>query len=77
MIVEVKGSNLSANLVQALRARGMEQGARRVYSVATTGYVASDVAAERLGQVESRREGGLVRDVAIAYLKKHGFPAAG
>ena len=75
--VEIRGSNLSATLVQELRSRGMEPDPRRVYTVATTGYVAGELAAEKLGTVESRQKSGLVRDVTIAYLRKRGFSAAG
>jgi hypothetical protein len=75
--VEIKGSNLSATLVEELRNRGIEPDPRRVYSVATTGYVAGELAAEKLGRVESSQKGGLVRDAAIAYLRKRGFSAAG
>jgi hypothetical protein len=75
-LVEIKGSNLSATLVQELRNRWVEPDPRRVYTVATTGYVAGGLA-EKLGRVESSQKSGLVRDVAIAYLRKRGFSAAG
>ncbi|HEX4804091.1 MAG TPA: DUF3500 domain-containing protein [Myxococcaceae bacterium] len=75
--LEIKGSNLSTTLVQELRSRGTEPDPRRTYTIATTGYVAGELATEKLGTVVSRQKSGLVRDVAIAYLRKHGFSAAG
>jgi hypothetical protein len=75
--VELKGSNMSAAFVEELRGRGVDPDPRRVYTIATTGYIANKAAAERLGRVESRQQGGMVRDVTIAYLKKRGFSDAG
>jgi hypothetical protein len=75
--VEIKGANLSATLVEELRNRGVEPDPRRVYTIDTTGYVAGELAAEKLGRVESSQKGGLVRDAAIAYLRKRGFSVAG
>jgi hypothetical protein len=75
--VEIKGSNLSATLVEELRGRGVVPDPRRAYTIATTGYVANEMAAEKLGRVESRQKSGMVRDVTIAYLKKRGFAATG
>ena len=75
--MEIKGSNLSATLVEELRNRGVEPDRRRVYTVATTGYVAGELAAEKLGRVESSEKSVLVRDAAIAYLRRRGFSAVG
>ncbi len=75
--VEIKGSNLSESLVKDLRSRGVDPDSRRLYTLATTGYVTSQLAAERVGKVESRQRSGMVRDVAIAYLKKRGFASLG
>jgi hypothetical protein len=75
--VEIKGSNLSAAFVAELRGKGIDPDPRRVYTIATTGYVANEAAAEKLGKVESLQKSTTVRDVAIAYLKKRGFSAAG
>ncbi len=77
MHVEIKGSNLSTAFVAELRGRGIDPDPRRVYTIATTGYVADEVAAEKLGTVESVQKSGMVRDVAIAYLKRRGFSAGG
>ncbi len=75
--VEIKGSNLSATLVEELRNRRVEPDPRRVYTIATTGYIAGELAAEKLGRVEASQKSGPVRDVAIAYLRKRGFSAVG
>ena len=75
--VEIKGSNLSAAFVGELSGRGIDPDPRRVYTIATTGYVANEAAAEKLGRIESVQKGGMVRDVAIAYLKWRGFSADG
>jgi Protein of unknown function (DUF3500)/5'-nucleotidase, C-terminal domain len=69
--VEIKGSNLAPSLTEGLRARGIEVDPRRAYAVATTASVV-DENGERLGKIEARRKGGMVRDAAIAYLKKRG-----
>jgi hypothetical protein len=75
--VEIKGSNLSAAFIAELRGRGIDPDPRRVYAIATTGYVSTEAAAEKLGKVESLQKSIRVRDAAIAYLKKRGFSAAG
>jgi hypothetical protein len=71
--VEIKGSNLIAALVEELRSRGVDPDPRRLYTIATTGYVA----AEKLGKVESSQKGAPVRDVVIEYVQKRGFAATG
>jgi len=71
-VVEVVGANLAPTLVEGLRAGGASVDPSRRYRVATAAEVASD-AAGRLGRVESRKRAGLVRDAAVAYLRKHGF----
>ena len=76
-VVELKGSNLSATLLEELRNGGAELNPRGVYTVATTAYVAGELAAEKLGRVESSQRRGLVRDATIAYLRKRGFSAVG
>ena len=76
-LVELKGSNLSAPFVAQLRGQGVEPEPHRVYTVATTGYIANKAADEHLGRVESRQKSVPVRDAAIAYLRKRGFSDAG
>lgn len=75
-VVEVKGGDLSSVLVHQLRSRGGEPSAERVYSVATSGYVADELG-ERIGPVLSSRSEGLLRDAAIAHLREHGFSWSG
>jgi hypothetical protein len=71
--VEVKGENLGPRILEELDARGLGLDPRRVYSVATTGFVVE----ERLGKVESRRKRGMLRDVTIDHLKRRGVSALG
>jgi hypothetical protein len=68
-VVEVRGSNLAPAFVEALRARDIDPDPRRTFSVATTGYVAGETP-EKIGSIESSRRDVMVRDAAIAYLKK-------
>jgi Protein of unknown function (DUF3500) len=75
-VVDVRGSNLSTALVTELRKRGITPDLQKIYSVATTLYVANDLS-EKLGRIESRRRPGLMlRDVTVAYLRSHGFPTS-
>jgi hypothetical protein len=72
-VVEVRGSNLSTALLAGLRERGITPDLGKTYSVATTKYVADELS-DKLGRIESRRSGAMLRDVTIAYLRSHGFP---
>jgi hypothetical protein len=74
--VEIKGANLSPAFVTELRGQGVDPDPRRVYAIATTGYIANEEP-ERLGRIESRQKSSRVREVAIAYLRKRGFSSAG
>jgi hypothetical protein len=67
-LVELEGANLPRSWVDAMRKTGGDPDPARVYSIATIGSVADD-----LNGVESRRDGIMLRDATIAYLKKHGF----
>ncbi|MFO0982825.1 MAG: DUF3500 domain-containing protein [Planctomycetota bacterium] len=73
-VVDVRGSNLSAGLVSGLRERGIVPDSGKIYTVATTEYVA-DALAHKLGRVETRRPGPLLRELTVAYLRAHGFPS--
>ena len=73
-VVEVKGADLSATLRSALRARGDAVQSRSTYRVATTSYVAENLAEEFLGPVTSETTGAMLRDVAISHLSAQGFP---
>lgn len=69
----IRGSNLSAVLQESLRSRGIVAHADKLYSVATTAYVAGT---DKLGRVQSRRPGTLLRDLTIAHLRSRGFSNA-
>ena len=72
-VVEVRGSDLSPVLRAQLAERQTELVPERRYTVATTEYVADELAG-KLGRIESLRSGPLLRDVAVAHLRAHGFP---
>jgi uncharacterized protein DUF3500/5'-nucleotidase-like protein len=74
-VVEILGSNLSTALLNTLRQRGITPNLGKTYSVATTAYVA-DQSQEKLGRIQGRRRGSMLRDMTVAYLKSHGFPAS-
>ncbi len=74
-VVEVEGAGLSEVLMKALRARGDAVQSRSTYRIATTSYVADELAEEVLGSVVSEMTGEMLRDVAISQLTAHGFPA--
>jgi len=71
-MVEIRGSNLASALVSNLRQHGKTLDSDRLYKVATTEYAASDLE-NKLGKIHNRKPGLLVRDLAIAHLKAHGF----
>jgi hypothetical protein len=72
-VVEVRGAHLSPTLTTALRDRGLACEPAKVYSVATTRFIAKRNA-EKLGRVETRRPGPLLRELTVDYLRSHGFP---
>ena len=74
--VDVKGATLREPMVEALRRRGQTPRAERTYRIATTGHAAKELAAERLGEVESKQRGPMLRDTVISHLKTAGFPVA-
>lgn len=74
---ELKGSNLSATFIEELRSRGVNPAPHRVYTVATTGYVAKESVRHNLGKPESQHKSIMLRDATIAYLKKRGFAGLG
>ena len=73
-IVEIDGDGLSQTLAGALQARGDVVQPRNRYRIATTSYVAGNLAEEWLGSIESESTGEMLRDVAIADLMQNGFP---
>jgi hypothetical protein len=72
-VVEVRGSNLSTQLLAGLRERSIAPDSGKTYSIATTTYVARDLN-QKLGRIVSRRPGPMLRDLTVAYLRSHGFP---
>ncbi|HEY2381090.1 MAG TPA: DUF3500 domain-containing protein [Terriglobia bacterium] len=74
-VVEVRGSNLSAPLQAVLREQRIALDDRKTFTVATTAYIASD-SKEKLGRIETRRAGPMLRDLTVAYLRRHGFMSA-
>lgn len=70
--VEIRGANLSPALQAALHDRRIVVQPEKTYTVATTNYIVSD-GAEDLGRIESRRQGPMLRDLTVAYLRSRGF----
>jgi hypothetical protein len=73
-VVDIKGANLSAGLLAQLRDRRVEVDADKIYKVATTSYIAADDSA-KIGRIDSKQQGAMLRDVTVAYLRSHGFTA--
>jgi hypothetical protein len=73
-VVQIQGSNLSSAMLAALRQRGIAPDGGKIYSVATTSYIASDDP-EKLGRIEARRPGPMLRDLTVNHLRSHGFTA--
>ncbi len=71
-VVEVRGSNLSAESAARLKEQNLVPHPDKVYKIATTAYVANDLK-EKLGRIDTRRDGGMLRDVTADYLRLHGF----
>jgi hypothetical protein len=74
-VVGIRGSNLSLTLLPQVRERGIVLNPEKKYTVATTTYIATDLQ-QKLGRIESRQQGPLLRDLTVAYLRSHGFPPA-
>jgi hypothetical protein len=74
-VVEIRGGDLGPALRESLRARGVEARPERLYTVATTAYIA-EKESERLGRVQDRRQGKMLRELTVAYLRSHGFAKA-
>jgi hypothetical protein len=71
-VVKVRGSNLSARLQAGLREHRIELDDKKTYTVATTTHIASD-SKEKLGRIDTRQPGPMLRDLTVAYLRTHGF----
>jgi len=74
-VVDVHGSNLSSTMVARLPAPERGPDRTKTYTIATTAYASRDLT-ERLGRIEARRPGAMLRDLTVAYLKRHGFAPA-
>jgi hypothetical protein len=71
-VVDVHGSNLSSTMLAQLPAPERGPDRAKTYAIATTPYAASELK-EQLGRIEARRPGSMLRDLTVAYLKRHGF----
>jgi hypothetical protein len=71
-VVEIRGSNLGAPLLDSLRERAILPDAAKSYSVATTTYASNDLQ-DKLGRINARRPGPMLRDLMVDYLRAHGF----
>ena len=60
-------------LQDVFRSRQVAVQPDKMYTVATTDYVATD-RAEKVGRIENRRTGPMLRDLTVAYLRANGFP---
>lgn len=74
-VVEIRGANLSPALADALKARGDTVQSKSAYKVATTSFIAENLADEVIGSVESMTTGMMLREAAILHLKANGFPS--
>ncbi len=75
-VVDVHGSHLSAHMVAKLPSPDRGPDRRKMYAIATTTHAVRELT-DQLGKIEGRRPGAMVRDLTIAYLKRHGFEARG
>jgi hypothetical protein len=71
-VAEIRGSNLSAELVSQLQETGAPHDPTKTYRVATTDYIASELS-EKIGRIDSRRPGPMLRDLTVSYLRSHPF----
>ncbi len=70
-VVEVRGSNLGALLLDRFRRQGVAPNSEKTYAVATTTYSAGD-GKRKLGRIDTRRTGPMLRDLIINHLRKFG-----
>ena len=72
-VVDVRGANLSATMVAQLPAAEPKPDLNKIYTIATTQYAAGSLR-DRLGRIEDRRRGAMLRDLTVAYIKRNPFP---
>jgi hypothetical protein len=70
-VVDVHGSQLSAAMVAQLSTPERRLDRARTYAIATSAYAARD-RQDHLGRIDARRPGPMLRDLTVAYLKRHG-----
>jgi hypothetical protein len=71
-VVDIRGANLSARLSAQLREQRIVLDSGKTYKVATTSYIAGEDSA-KVGRIDGRQQGSMLRDVTVAYLRSHGF----
>ena len=71
-VVTIRGANLSARLLAQLQKQRVVPDSNKTYKLATTSYLVSDDS-EKLGRIDNKQQGSMLRDVTIAYLRSHGF----
>lgn len=71
-VVDVHGSRLSAEMAAKLPSPEHGPDRTKMYAIATTAYAARELGAQ-LGAIEGRRQGPMLRDLTVAYLKRRGF----
>ena len=76
-VVDVEAGSLRADVLAALEKRGIDPDPTRDRTVATSGYVADELASERLGRIVAVSRGVTLRDATVAYLRQHGFGERG
>jgi hypothetical protein len=72
-VIEIEGAELNPTLVKVLRERGDAVQDRHRYRVATTSYVAKNLAETYIGKISSEKTGAMLRDASIAHLRAEGF----
>ena len=71
--VKLRGDRIGGGLLHQLRRAGVTPEPERVYTVATTGYGATEAATASLGHDFAWDRGGMVRDAVIDHLRARGF----
>jgi hypothetical protein len=73
-VVEVRASNLSPALQNVMRERQIVPNPEKTYTIATTTYIADHP--NKIGRIDARRPGPMLRDLTVAYLRSHGFESS-
>ncbi|MEM7307461.1 MAG: DUF3500 domain-containing protein [Planctomycetota bacterium] len=75
--LELDVDALRPAMAAALERSGVTAGASGRVTVATSAYVADELAAEKLGRVRAREAGRPLREAAVDHLRRHGFERRG